>query len=250
MLWCTSAFCARCRSAWSISTSASIASAIGVARMPTQGSWRPWVSTTVGAPERGRSSGAAVRMLERRLDRDRDLDVLPGRDAAEHAAGVVADGSLRASARRHARVPRCVTRAKPAPISTPLTALMPIIAYAMSASSLSNSGSPSPAAPSCATTRSAAPTESPALRSSSMSCLELRNDRSHRARRTGCSSTSAQRRTGSRCRRSAACSRAPGCRSCSRSHFLATAPAATIGAVSRADERPPPRGSRRPYLRQ
>ncbi len=36
----------------------------------------------------------------------------------------------------------------------------------------------------------------------------------------------------------------------SRSHFFATAPAATIGAVNRADARPPPRGSRRPYLRQ
>ena len=37
---------------------------------------------------------------------------------------------------------------------------------------------------------------------------------------------------------------------CSLSHLRATAPAATIGAVRRADERPPPRGSRRPYLRQ
>ncbi len=37
---------------------------------------------------------------------------------------------------------------------------------------------------------------------------------------------------------------------CCASHLRATAPAATIGAVSRADERPPPRGSRRPYLRQ
>ena len=36
----------------------------------------------------------------------------------------------------------------------------------------------------------------------------------------------------------------------STSHFLATAPAATIGAVSRADERPPPRGSRMPYFFQ
>jgi hypothetical protein len=34
----TSAFCARCRSQWSMSTSASIASAIGVARRPTHGS--------------------------------------------------------------------------------------------------------------------------------------------------------------------------------------------------------------------
>ena len=34
------------------------------------------------------------------------------------------------------------------------------------------------------------------------------------------------------------------------SHFLATAPAATVGAVRRAEERPPPRGSRMPYFCQ
>jgi hypothetical protein len=34
----------------------------------------------------------------------------------------------------------------------------------------------------------------------------------------------------------------------SLSHFLAMAPAPTMGAVSRADERPPPRGSRKPYF--
>jgi len=32
------------------------------------------------------------------------------------------------------------------------------------------------------------------------------------------------------------------------SHFFAIAPAATRTAVSRADERPPPRWSRRPYF--
>ena len=42
----TSPHCARWRSAWSISTSATIASQIGVARMPTQGSWRPVVTTS------------------------------------------------------------------------------------------------------------------------------------------------------------------------------------------------------------
>src|SRR5438105_15025717 len=46
----TSPFCARCRSACSITTSASIASAIGVARMPTHGSCRPLVTTSVGSP--------------------------------------------------------------------------------------------------------------------------------------------------------------------------------------------------------
>ena len=34
----------------------------------------------------------------------------------------------------------------------------------------------------------------------------------------------------------------------SPSHLRATAPAPTIGAVRRADARPPPRGSRTPYL--
>ncbi len=48
----TSPHCARWRSAWSITTSASSASAMGVARMPTQGSWRPKVSTRVGWPAR------------------------------------------------------------------------------------------------------------------------------------------------------------------------------------------------------
>src|SRR5688500_14189146 len=40
----TSPHCARCRSAWSISTRASMASQIGGARRPTQGSWRPVVT--------------------------------------------------------------------------------------------------------------------------------------------------------------------------------------------------------------
>ena len=46
----TSAFCARWRSAWSISTSASMASAMGAARSPTQGSCRPWVARVTGLP--------------------------------------------------------------------------------------------------------------------------------------------------------------------------------------------------------
>src|SRR3546814_16132791 len=46
----TSPHCARWRRAWSISTSASIASQIGVARMPTQGSWRPVVTISTALP--------------------------------------------------------------------------------------------------------------------------------------------------------------------------------------------------------
>src|SRR5690606_38914838 len=44
----TSPHCARLRSTCSITTSASMASAMGVARMPTQGSWRPLVMTSTG----------------------------------------------------------------------------------------------------------------------------------------------------------------------------------------------------------
>ena len=41
---------ARQRSRWSASTQAIIASPTGTARMPTQGSWRPWVSISVSLP--------------------------------------------------------------------------------------------------------------------------------------------------------------------------------------------------------
>ncbi len=42
--------CPRCRSAWSTSTSAIIASTMGTARGRTQGSWRPLPSSSVGLP--------------------------------------------------------------------------------------------------------------------------------------------------------------------------------------------------------
>src|SRR5690606_28548804 len=58
-----SAFWARWRSAWSISTRASIASAIGAARMPTHGSWRPRVWMTVGSPAMF-TERRGLRMLE------------------------------------------------------------------------------------------------------------------------------------------------------------------------------------------
>ncbi|CFW06351.1 Uncharacterised protein [Bordetella pertussis] len=54
---------ARWRNAWSMSTSASSASAMGVARMPTQGSWRPRVCTITGSPAR-LTERRSTRMLE------------------------------------------------------------------------------------------------------------------------------------------------------------------------------------------
>ena len=90
----TSAFCARWRSAWSISTIAIIASAIGVARMPTHGSWRPCV-LTIDRLARLVDRMAVEPDRRRRLHRDRHDDVLAGRDAAEDAAGVVGQEALR-----------------------------------------------------------------------------------------------------------------------------------------------------------
>jgi len=63
VLTATSPHCARWRNAWSINTSASIDSAIGVARMPTHGSCRPNVSTTAGCPALS-IERRGVRMLE------------------------------------------------------------------------------------------------------------------------------------------------------------------------------------------
>ncbi|MNE42793.1 hypothetical protein D3C80_1369410 [compost metagenome] len=65
-------------------------------------------------------------------------------------------------------VPRWATEAKPAPISTPLTALMLISAWASSASRRSKIGSPRPGGTPSATTVIFAPTESWSRRSWSM----------------------------------------------------------------------------------
>src|SRR6185312_2204394 len=59
----TSAFWARCRKAWSMSVSASMASAIGTARIPTTGSWRPCTLTSADSPRRSTVLPSS-RMLE------------------------------------------------------------------------------------------------------------------------------------------------------------------------------------------
>ena len=91
-----------------MSTSASIASAIGTARMPTQGSWRPVVTTSTGLSVD--VDGPARHLDARgRLERHVHDHVLARRDAAEGSAGVVGQEALRASVRRDARDPRCAT---------------------------------------------------------------------------------------------------------------------------------------------
>jgi hypothetical protein len=115
-----------------------IASPTGTARMPTQGSWRPLVTMSVSSP--ARSPCAAGEDRRGRLDGEAHHDRLAGRDAAEDAAGVVGQERRRAVvAMRISSAfssPVSAAAAKPAPISTPLTALMLIIAAARSASSL------------------------------------------------------------------------------------------------------------------
>ena len=78
------------------------------------------------------------------LERDVHDHVLAGGNAAEDAAGMVGGEARSASVRRDARCRAARPPRTPSPISTALTALMPIIAWAMSASSRSNTGSPRP----------------------------------------------------------------------------------------------------------
>ena len=107
---------------------------IGVARMPTQGSWRPWVLTMTGSPD------LSIERRSRRIDEvgltaiDTTMSCpvempprMPPALFETKPFGVISS---------ECSVPFCVTLENPAPISTPLTALMLIIAAAMSASSL------------------------------------------------------------------------------------------------------------------
>ena len=99
-------------SACSIGTSASVASAMGVARMPTFWSWRPCVLSVTGRP--------ALSMLTRSRrvllvgDRDRDGDRLPGRNAASTPRPLLL-ANLPSTISSECSVPFCVTERKPAP---------------------------------------------------------------------------------------------------------------------------------------
>ena len=76
----------------------------GVARMPTQGSWRPVVTTSTALPS---TSSLSHRQAQAggRLERHRHRHLLAGGDAAEDAAGVVGQEARPASSRRGARCP-------------------------------------------------------------------------------------------------------------------------------------------------
>ena len=133
--------------------------------------------------------------------------------------------------------PRCSTQAKPAPISTPLTALMLIIACARSASSRSNAGSPRPGGTPVATTLTRAPMNGPRdaarrswLRVQARAQVRRRKTHASMASRSSMASLSKPIWPGAEMSMPFAAR-----------NLRAIAPAATRITVSRADERPPPR---------
>jgi hypothetical protein len=242
----TSAHWARWRKAWSISTSASIASAIGVARMPTQGSWRPCVSTITGC--RHEVHRAARQADARgRLDRQIDDQVLAGRNAAEHAAGMVAEKALRrhlvamlAALLRDAgktgadldpldRVD-AHHRVGDLGVETVIDRLAPARRHAGGRDADLRAR---PNRPTCATDPCSVrvPERSP-----------------HSARRRGCHRSRPALTKGISIGPELAHPAADRDAVALASHLRAIAPAATRTAVSRADERPPPRWSRKPYF--
>ena len=142
-------------------------------------------------------------------------------------------------------LPRCSTTAKPSPISTPLTALIPIKAWAKSASSRSKTGSPKPTGTFSAITVSFAPIESPSFFNSRINSSNFSTALSS-GQKNGLLFTLSQSIL-SIVRGAIFTSpiwlKKPrtSMPNCSRKYFFAIAPAATRIAVSRAEERPPPR---------
>src|SRR5690606_4510558 len=127
-------------------------------------------------------------------------------------------------------------------------ALIDIIAAASSPSSLAYNGSPQPGGTPSATATTLAPTASPDLRSASMYASSS-GTCSAQGLENGLPSTAVQS-----CERgttSPIWTRQPRTVTPRRAnHFFATTAAATRIVVSRAELRPPPRGSRMPYFCQ
>src|SRR3546814_9170364 len=134
--------------------------------MPTQGSWRPVVTISTALPSTSTPS-TGNRRLEVGLNATEHttcwpLDIPPRMPPAwleRNPSGAIAS---------RCSLPLEATEANPSPISTPLTALIDIIAAASSASSLPYTGPPQPGGTPSATTATRAPTESPDLRRASM----------------------------------------------------------------------------------
>ena len=243
----TSPHCARCRSAWSITHQRE--HRLGDRR-------RADADAGVVAAEgldRGRRAlevDRAARAADRagRLDRDRHRDVLAGRDAAEHAAGVVAGEALR---RQLVAVRRAALRDR-REAGADLDALDRVDAHhrvrdvgvELVVERLAEADRHAAARPRrCARRSSRRPAQ---LRRCRPRCAAMSLAL---AAKNGLSADVLRGlRTGSRSRRSGSCGRRRSCRAARAATCARSPPAPTAGAVRRADERPPPRGSRRPYL--
>src|SRR5882724_2317050 len=130
--------CPRCRSRWSARTTASIASPTGTARIPTQGSCRPLVTTSMFSPclvTPLRGVGIElVGFTANRTTMSWPVEMPPRMPPALLERNVTWPSCMRISSALASPERRAAS--KPAPISTPFTALMLIMAAARSASSL------------------------------------------------------------------------------------------------------------------
>ena len=141
--------------------------------------------------------------------------------------------------------------AKPDPISKPFDAGNDIVAFARSASSLSNTGSPQPAGTPRATQVTTPPSESPSRRARSIAAT-ISSAASGSGQRVGDASTCSSwtcvgsiRPEMSWIRLTQPSTSTP---TCVASSLRATAAAATRPIVSRAEARPPPATARIPYF--
>ena len=217
--------------------------------MPTQGSCRPRVDTATASPSRVTdATGVRIELVgftANRATTGCPVEMPPSTPPARLEPNATRPSAIVIASAFSSPVDAAA--AKPAPISTPFTALMPISAAARSASSLPYNGAPSPGGTPTASSAITAPIEEPALRT-----------RSRQSSHTGTMAASGQLNglhpTSSQSQRAGSTPCGPSCASAPRmrtpgpSTRRATAPAATRVAVSRADDRPPPRGSRSPYF--
>ena len=227
-----------------------MASPTATARMPTHGSWRPlvaistswpWVSMVFWGMET-----ELVGLTTKRATMSWPVDMPPRTPPALLDRNVaLPSGPMRISSEFSG--PERSAAAKPAPISTPLTAGILIRALAMSASSLSRTGAPRPAGTPAATTSITAPVDEPALRTPSRK-VSHSFAVSASGHQKGLFSTSPQSQRPRSIRCGPIWMRAPRIATPPPRTLRATAPAATRMAVSRALARPPPRWSRTPYF--
>ena len=132
---------------------------MGTARIPTHGSWRPFVTISISLPSTSMVfPGTEILDVGLRAmctTRSWPLEMPPSTPPAWLLLKPSGVSVSRCS------LPFCSITPKPSPISTPFTALMPIMALAMSASRRSKTGSPNPTGIPVATTETFAPIESP-----------------------------------------------------------------------------------------